>query len=93
MSFCRRLHVLAGTFEGYRNGTLCSGTSEKDLQYRVFTELNVALELILFRVAIHAPAFASWFDCLWEIVCPWSSNRESDTFGLSVNTTNVCSYV
>lgn len=93
MSFCRRLLVLAGTFEGYRNGTLCTGTSENDLYYRVFTEVTVALELLLFRVGMNAPAFASWFDCLWEIVCPWSSNRAPDTFGLSVNTTNVCSCV
>lgn len=33
VSFCRYLHVLAGTFEGYRKGTPCTGTSEKDFHH------------------------------------------------------------
>lgn len=52
VSFCRRLHVLAGTFEGHRNGTPCTGTSEIRLLH---------WNSSCFRVGMHAPAFASWF--------------------------------
>lgn len=33
VSFYPRLDVLAGSFEGYRNGDSCTSTSEKDLDY------------------------------------------------------------
>lgn len=95
-SLCHFAAVFA-SLQGHLKGTemeLFALAHQKKIYIRaVFTELTGALELLLFRVGMRAPAVACWFDCLWEIVCPWSSNRASDTFGLSVNTTNVCSCV